>query len=217
MTHTTVVLFSSTILLPCIIGLIRLSNIERRFYPFIICLLVGAANEMISLTVSWLGYSTTLNNNIYVLIEALLILWQFKEWGLFQDYKKTYVLLIFILITSWLFENSDLDDLSKMRMNFRLLYSFLIVLMSIHLNNKLVFTYKKNLMGSPVFLICCGFSFYFTYKILVEVFWEYGLTNSSNFRTNVYTILTWINGFVNILYAAALICIPTKPHYTALS
>jgi hypothetical protein len=217
MTHTQVVLFSSTILLPSIIGLIRHHKIERRFYPFIICLLAGTVNEIISFIVSWVGYSTTLNNNVYVLAEALLILWQFKEWGLFQNYKKTYLTLIFVLILSWLYENSDLDELSKMRMNFRLLYSFLIVLMSIHLNNKLVFTYRKNLIRSPIFLMCCGFSFYFTFKILVEIFWEYGLTNSSNFQTNVYIILTWINGFVNIIYALAILCIPTKPRYISLS
>jgi len=93
----------------------------------------------------------------------------------------------------------------------------MIVILSIQLNTGLVFTYKKNLLKSPVFLLCSGFTVYFTYKILIEVFWVYGLNASIDFRKNVYIILTWINGLVNILYLIAISCIPAKPRYTALS
>ncbi len=167
--------------------------------------------------VTLLGYSTILNNNIYIGAEALLIVWQFREWGLFQSYKKGYPITIIILVTLWIIENNNIEALGKMTMDFRLLYSLLIVILSINLNNRLVFTYKKNLVKSPVFLICCGFTIYFTYKILIEVFWVYGLNASADFRNNVYIILTWINALVNILYTVAVVCIPMKPHYTKLS
>ncbi len=217
MSHFEIVLFSSTILLPAIIGVIRFSGIERSFYPFIICLWVGTLNEITSLIVSWLGYSTILNNNVYVLAEALLILWQFKEWGLFQGSKKSYTTLMMLLVIMWLFENNNIAELGKLTMHFRLVYSLLIVICSIQLNTRLVFTYKKNLLKSPGFLFCSGFTIYFTYKILIEVFWMYGLNGSVDFRKNVYIILTWINGLVNILYLIAILCIPAKPRYTALS
>ncbi len=217
MNHTQIVLFSSTILLPAIIAVIKFNKTERSFYPFIILLWVAALNEITSFIVTLLGYSTILNNNIYIGAEALLILWQFREWGPFQSYKKSYQIIIIILLTMWILENNNIEMLGKITMEFRLLYSLLIVLLSIHLNNKLVFTYKKNLIKSPVFLLCSGFTIYFTYKILIEVFWFYGLNTSADFRNNVYIILTWINALVNILYSVALLCIPTKPHYTELS
>ena len=216
MNHTQVVLFSATILFPAIAGIIKFRNIEKLYYPFIIYLWVATLNEIISYFISLLGYSTTLNNNIYILAESLLILWQFKEWEIFQSYKKGYALLALALVAVCLFDNSNIESLGSITNPFRLFYSFMIVLMSIHINNRLAFTYKKNLLKSPVFIICCGFTIYFTYKILVEVFWIYGLNSTRNFRTDVYIILTWINALINILYLVALICIPKKPHYTEL-
>jgi hypothetical protein len=44
---------------------------------------VGLLNEIISFIVAQSGHSNSLNNNIYALIESLLIAWQFKEWDLF--------------------------------------------------------------------------------------------------------------------------------------
>lgn len=216
MNHTQVVLFSATILFPAIAGIIKFRNIERDFYPFIIFLWVATLNEIISYFISVLGYSTTLNNNIYILAEALLILWQFKEWEVFQSYKKGYTIMTLALVAVWLLDNSNIERLGSITSPFRLLYSFMIVLMSIHINNRLVFTSKKSLLKNPVFIICCGFTIYFTYKILVEVFWIYGLNATRNFRIGVYEILTWINALINILYLVALLCIPKKPHYIEL-
>jgi hypothetical protein len=217
MNHIQVVLFSSTILLAAVIAVIKFKNIDRSFYPFLMLTWVASLNEIISLVVSMLGYSTTLNNNIYILAEALLILWQFKEWNLFCSYRNSYRLINSILILVWILEDYNITALGKLTMHFRLLYSLLIVIMSIHLNTRLVFIYKKNLVTSPVFLICSGFTVFFTYKILIEVFWMYGLKSSVNFRNNVYIILIWINGLINILYSVALLCIPAKPRYIELS
>jgi hypothetical protein len=89
--------------------------------------------------------------------------------------------------------------------------------MSIHVCNRLVFSFSGDLLKSPVFLICNAFTIYFTYKILVEVFWIYGLNTTKSFRTDVYIILTWINALTNILYSIAMICIPKKPRYIELS
>ena len=216
MNHSQVVLFSATIVIPAIAGIIKFRSTERIFYPFIIFLWVATLNEMISYIASLLGYSTTLNNNIYILAEALLILWQFKEWEIFQSYKKVYSILALTLVAVWLFDNSNIEKLGSITSPFRLLYSFMIVLMSIHTNNSLVFASKKNLLKNPLFIICCGFTIYFTYKILIEVFWIYGLNSTRNFRIGVYEILTWINALINILYLVALLCIPKKPHYIEL-
>ena len=217
MNHIQIVLFSSTILLAAMIAVIKFKKIDRAFYPFLILVWVASLNEITSLIVSLLGYSTILNNNIYVLAEALLILWQFKEWNLFGSHRNTWRLINSILVLVWILEDYNITALGKLTMHFRLLYSLLIVILSIHLNTRLVFNYKKNLVASPVFLICSGFTVFFTYKILVEVFWMYGLNTSVSFRNNVYLILIWINALINILYSVAIICIPAKPRYIQLS
>lgn len=217
MNHLQVVLFSSSILLPAIIAGIKFRNIERSFYPFIFFIWIGVLNEIISYVISMSGGSTTFNNNLYILAEALLILWQFKEWDFFQNFKNGFIILFVALIIIWFFDHRNKEHFSSINLNFRLFYSLMIVLMSIQINNRLIFTFSGNLLKSPVFLVCNAFTIYFTYKILVEVFWIYGLNTTKSFRIDVYIILTWINALTNILYSIAMVCIPKKPHYIELS
>jgi hypothetical protein len=121
-----------------------------------------------------------------------------------------------LLVITWFFDYRTIQGLGSMNLNFRLFYSFLIVLMSIHVCNRLVFTFNGPLLKSPVFLICTSFILYFTYKILVEVFWIYGLNKAKNFRMDVYIIMAWINALANIIYLLAILCIPKKPRYLKL-
>jgi hypothetical protein len=217
MNHLQVVLFSFSILLPAIIAGIKFRNIERSFYPFIFFIWIGVLNEIISYVISTKGGSTTFNNNLYILAEALLILWQFKEWDVFQNVKKGFITLFVILIIIWFFDHGSKESFTSINLNFRIFYSLMIVLISIHINNRLIFTFSGNLIKSPVFLVCNAFTIYFTYKILVEVFWIYGLNTTKSFRVDVYIILTWVNALTNILYSIAMVCIPKKPHYIELS
>jgi hypothetical protein len=61
-----------------------------------------------------------------------------------------------------------------------------------------------------------GFIAFFTCKILIEIFWVYGLNSSRDFRVEVYRIMTFINLTVNLIYAITLIWMPAKREYTLL-
>jgi len=217
MNYSLVVIFSFSILIGTCIGWVRFKKIEPGFFPFIICISLASFNEICSFTMTYYGYNTTYNNNIYVLAEALLITWQFKNWGLFNNFKNVYLLVMVMIPAAWIAENFILHNISVISFYFRIGYSLLIVLMSIHINNNLILTFRNNVFKSPVFLICSGFIIYFTYKILFEAFWLYGLNASRDFRINVYLLLTWINLFVNLMYAVALLWIPKKPQHITLS
>lgn len=216
MNHLQVVLFSSSILLPALSSAVKFRNTDHSFYPFIFFIWIGTLNEIISYLISARGGSTTFNNNIYILTESLLILWQFKEWDFFQNFKKGFLICALLLVIIWFFDYRSIQGLGSMNLNFRLFYSFLIVLMSIHVCNRLVFIFNGPLVKSPVFLICITFILYFTYKILVEVFWIYGLNKAKSFRMDVYIIMAWINALANIIYLLAILCIPKKPRYIKL-
>lgn len=217
MNYTQVVIFSLSICIGTVIGWLRFKKTWPVFFPFLICISVASLNEVISFLMTRNGFYTAVNNNIYVLLEALLITWQFSKWGLFSQYRSVRHLIAIVFIITWLLENFFIGDITAINFYFRILYSFIIVLMSIHIYSGLILTYRANLLKSPVFLICTGFIVYFTYKILVEAFWIYGLNAGRQFRINVYLLLTWINLFVNLLYAAALLWIPGKPRHITLS
>ena len=216
MTYYQVVLLSFTICVPALLAWIRFRNIERSFYPFVFFIWTGLINEIVSLISSYMGSSTIFNNNVYILTEALLILWQFKEWNFFSGFRKGFYILGGGVVIVWLVEHGNRHGVLNVNLNFRLLYSLMIVLMSIHLNNGLIFTSRRSLIKNPIFLICNSFTIYFTYKILVEVFWIYGLNSTKAFRMDVYLLMMWINVLTNIIYAIAILCIPPKPRFIGL-
>lgn len=216
MNYQLVVIFSSSILIGTLIGWLRFKKIEPAYLPFILCLTVASLNEIYSFVITQQGYSTAYNNNVYILCEAMLLTWQFKNWGLFRSSKVTYYLLMVMIPLAWVSENIFMNKFSGIGFYFRIGYSLLIVLMSIHINTDLLVSSRRNLLTNPVLLICSAFIIYFIYKILFETFWLYGVNAGRQFRINVYVVLTWINLFTNLIYAAALLWIPRKPLYIVL-
>lgn len=216
MSHTLIVLFSWSVAIGAIIGLLRIRRVDTAWLPFIICLCIATANEGLSAWQTAGGHSTAINNNIYVLAEALLYAWQFRNWGLFRN-NRIFRAIITGLTLIWVLEYHSLQDLSRIGGWFRIAASFFIVICSVTIISTLMISYTKPLITSAVFLAGIGFIIYFTYKILVEAFWKYGLMSSPAFEKNLYIVLIWVNFFVNLLYAATVVCIPAKKYYLKLS
>jgi hypothetical protein len=213
MNHLHILLLSFSILLPAICGAVRIKKIDTDLYPFIFCMWIAALNELLSATFTYFNINTATNNNVYVLLEALLIGWQFKNWGLFRFYKFAFSLYLLLVLVGWILETSFLTQLDVINGGFRITTSFLIVLMSIHVNNRLIYHYKGKLLKSSVFFIGTGLILYFTFKIFIEAFLLYGLAVGPGFYTRLFFILAWINLITNLLYTYAILCIPKKIYY----
>jgi hypothetical protein len=93
------------------------------------------------------------------------------------------------------------------------LYSFIIVIMTIHQVNEIVFNDNTPLYKHPVFLICLGYILYFTYAIIVEMFMLFGITQSKLLRINIYKLLTYVNLSTNLLFAYAVLWFPLNRRY----
>ncbi len=205
--------FSLSVGFGVIIGWARFKKTDPAFFPFLLLLSLGLLNELISIGVMTAGKTNSINYNLFAIAEAMLVTWQFREWGLFDERNRFYFLLQVALpascIAEWMFYSNGRIYTS----HFIIGYSLLIVLMSIFMINRLLFSITENLLREPVFLICCGFCIYFSYTVLVEAFWLYGLNQSKDFRLGIYAILSYINLFTNLLYAFALLWIPLKRRY----
>lgn len=214
MNYTLIVIFSFSIFIAVIISIVRFRFISRSFYPFVYCLWIGLINEGISYFITLSGHTNAVNNNIYILIESILIVWQFKRWGLFRRRRYLFGLIIFLFIGVWLIENFIVSHITLIGSYFRVTYSFIIVLLSIHLINELIVKERGNLLKNAIFLFCVTFVIYYTYKVFVEIFWLYGLNSSKNFRIRVYDILAYINLLSNLIYALAILWIPKRQKFT---
>ncbi len=203
-----------TIGIPALISAWRFRVIHPVFRPFIYTTWLGIMNELISLPMMYAFHTNAVNSNIYVLIESLLIVWQFRLWDLFGKNKIIVPCLFVLLALTWLAENFFFFSISQFSSWFRILYSFITVLLSISLLNRQLVREKGGFLKNPVTLICLTYIMYFTYKVLVETFWVYGLNESSIFQDKVYVILTLINLFTNLMFALAVLWMPIKHRFT---
>ncbi|HMG68058.1 MAG TPA: hypothetical protein VK588_10240 [Chitinophagaceae bacterium] len=209
-------IFSLSILIAAVIAIFRSGNSDNIYYPFFALIWIATLNEILSIILVNSGSGVNINNNIYVLAESLIILWFFKKVGTVLSNYLVFLIISISFILFWVTENFIISKITFISSYFRIYYSFVIVILSITTVNHLIVTQNKLLLKLPVFLISVGFIIYFTYKILVEAFWIYGLNDSPDFRSNVYAILVWLNLFVNLLFALAILWIPRKREYILL-
>lgn len=208
-------ILKGTIILAVITGLLCAPKMNTVYRPFLILILTAFVNETVGHLLMINHHYNIVNTNIYCLAEALLIVWQFYRWDLFDKKKNVYLVLVTVLVSYWLIDNILLEGFTKKFNSYFIIgYSYLIVILSITQINKLITSDNRSLIKSATFIICVGFVIFFTYATLVEIFWKYGFTGKgSSFTRSVYHILQYLNSFVNIIYALAFLWIPKKPKF----
>ena len=217
-------LWGFSILIAAIIALVRFNKISKCYWPIVFCIWVASLNEILSYLLVINGHYTSVNNNIYVLAEALLFFTFFKNMGIFKKIPWSFRIFMGSMVLLWLWENGVQGKITYVSSLFRITYSFFIVLMSITVINKLLILdmYRplemdsRGILRNPVFLICVGAIVFFTFKVLVEIFWLYGLDHSNAFRMKLYDILIYINLVKNGIYALAVLWMLPKQKYIML-
>lgn len=209
-------IFSFSIGIAAVFGGVRFSKIDPAYYPFLFLVWASLANEIVSFVVMNYGHSNAVNSNLFLLFQALLITLQFRYWDLFKRQKMLFPLILIGLLLLWIWESFWYSSLFRFNSYFIIARSFLIILMSISMINKLIASERASLLKNACFLICFTMLTFFSVSVLVEIFWLYGLNKSSLFRIRVYTILAYINLFCNLTYALAMLWIPMRLRYILL-
>lgn len=218
---STATLLGFSILIAGIIALLRFNKYFIPYFPFILCIWIGCVNELLSYFLWHNGLHTSINNNLYVLAEAVLFLLFYRNMGLFEKRPLVFWALSGTLIILWAWENFAAGKITSVSSWFRIAYSFLIVLLSITMISRLLYqdihtpwlTGERHIFLHPVFLISGGAVIFFIFKLVIEIFWLYGIDRSSDFRKNLYHILIYINPAVNLIYTLAILWIPRKQRY----
>jgi hypothetical protein len=178
------------------------------YYPFVFFIWLGFLNEILSLLMIYHYHSNTVNSNVYVLLEYMIILFQFYKWN--ENGIKRYYLLAAIGLSVWITDNFIINAISENNSIFRVFYSFIIIFFSIDKVNKLLVFEYSNLLKNPMFIICTSFIFYYGFKAFVESFNMVHLGLEPNILKNLWIILYFVNGTANLFFAIAVLCIPTK-------
>lgn len=208
-------LMSQSILLPLIAGLIRLRRIDRRYQPFFILILVGVLTEVISfILIMPMHRSNLIPVNIYILVEWVLIAWQFHEWGFLSQRRRTFYALLAFTVGLWMVENLVFHGITQIVPYFRFFYYFLIVLLSVNEINFMITHYNRNLFGNPKFLICIGFIIYFIYMIVYYWAFEVSRFGDKDISIRITLLMAYVNALTNIIYAIAFLLIPAPQKFT---
>ncbi len=205
---------SFSIILPAIAGLIKLNQVRWNYFPFILLIWIGLFNEIISTIFIFSTHSNTINSNIYVLIEYALLLFQFYKWNGIELKKCCYLILLGIVV--WLIDNVILNSVWTNNSIFRIFYSFAVILLSINQISKVIINERMSLLKNAIFLICIAFLTYYGCKAFIEIFNAFHLGFSNAFNRNIFMILYFANLFSNVIYAYAILCIPTKQEFSLL-
>jgi hypothetical protein len=137
------IICSHSILIASAIACFRVKAILKDYYPFVFLLWTGLLNETISLSLLYTGHSNTVNSNIFVLLEFLLILYQFYRWN--DRRHNMYVLIAFVGISVWIADNFLLNSIQQNNSVFRVFYSFVVLLFSIDKINQIIIFENSNL------------------------------------------------------------------------
>lgn len=196
-----------------VIGLFKFKFIDPKFHPFLYCIWLACLNETVSIFLILNKHTTNVNHNFYVLFEPLLFLWFFVRNGLFLQNKGIPLFLASVLILLWLGENVFFASVDEITYLYRISYSLIIVLLSVNLLSRLLLK-SISKQNRAVFLLCVSFIIFFSYEVIVDVFWAYGSNSQSSFLLNLYLILIYVNLFTNLLYALAVVWMPKKRGFT---
>ncbi|HEY0677723.1 MAG TPA: hypothetical protein VGD17_05525 [Chitinophagaceae bacterium] len=204
-------LYSQSVLLPLLIGLIRIRKIERSFHPFLVLIMLAALTELLSFISIKMFQTNAIVSNVYCLLECLLILYQFYRWHFHARHRKWYWVIPAALSLVWIIENLVFMKITDFGPVFRISYAFLIVVLSINEINYLITHENRQLFRNARFLICIGFIIYFLYQILFEGSLNAAAEESNPVISNrIISLAVYINVLVNLIFAAAMLCIPAK-------
>jgi hypothetical protein len=207
-------LISQTVLIPLFIGLFRFDRLRQAYLPLLWMLFLGFLTEAVSFVlIRKFHRSNAIPCNLDVLAEGLLLLWQFRRWGMMKKKKRLLYGLAGALICFWLVENAALKQIVFFSPYYRFFYSFLVVLWSVNEINYMITHESRNLFRNPKFLICTGFVIYYVYKIVYEWAYQVSLYGQTGFTAGIEFFFAYINALVNLLFAVAFLLIPARERF----
>ncbi len=147
-----------------------------------------------------------------MLLESILILFQFKNFGLLKRRNHIFLFITGAYTIIWFVQNFIISSIFYLNVFFTIIYSVVTIILSLECINNLIGTSGK-IVKNATFLLCVAFIFYFTVDVLTFAFWWYGLDINDSFLLRVDVIVVYVNLFTNIIYALAVLWMPKKIPY----
>ncbi len=216
MPHSLLVLLSYFIIIPVCCAVAGRAKLGRLFIPFMLFLVAGLCNEIASTVRTYTVQDSSLNTNIYMLIEALLLCWQFQRWGAFRKSAPLFGGLMASLLLTWVAEITQFA-MPRTLLYFSMYYCFILSVCSIEMISRLAGRKDLAWEQKTIFKISTAFMIYFMCRLMLDSSWYLGVAMSAHFQRAVFDVMALINVAINLAYAMIILWIPGKQKYTTSS
>lgn len=188
-------------LLNAVLAIYRWNRVDGQHRPFLAYLVVSMAFAFQQHFTNWhINFSASL----FVLCEGLLLLWSLNSWRYLDRHRQLFLPLMALFGFVWMVEMLWLWDIRATILYYRVVYSFVLVLVAINGMNSDIVRYKGNLLRHSSFLVAGAIVLYFTYNVLLESFYIAGIEGPSFGIKRVFKLVSLI------IFTLAVLWIPPK-------
>lgn len=207
------IVMSASIMPAAVAAGLRYKRVGGPYLPFFLLLWLGTLYEAIKLVIVLQRAEHSLLTNVFVLLQALLLTWQFHNWGLFAYHRRLFGGLMAGLMGIWagttLLEGHPLGFNSL----FIFFSSMALAVMAIAMQSQQIVWNGGALYRNPMFLISLGVVLYFAAAALSEIFWLYGLARTRAFQQWFADVRSWVNLGTNFIFLIAILWMSEKRQY----
>ncbi len=204
------------LLLACIASIIRVRHIRQEYYPFLWVLWLGLVNMVLSSIV--LTYVFRVHNyissNVYALLELLLLLELYRRLGTLKlsNIRFRGMLVLYVLI--FLIDGAFFHVMHQKYVSyFNVVANGTLIFHSINSINQVLLVERDPLRNSH-FLISVALLIFFTYALLLEIFWIYGEFHNIYFGGAVFGLIGWVNIVCNFIFLLAVLWMQKRKTFT---
>lgn len=201
--------FSLSIAIAAIIGLVRFRKLDPGYRPFLFYVFVSLANEILSYFLQDQPKKYILIDlNLFTLFEYCILLVQFYYWNIFYRLQWLFYVLLGGFTLLWLLENFIISQITVYNFIQILVHSFIMVLLSINVINHLAVHESGPIYRNAKFIICIGLIIFFIYNIIVNTLFLNA--ESKPLALKIFNIRVYVNTLTNVLFAFGVYFIPEK-------
>jgi hypothetical protein len=207
------VIMSASVLPAAVAAGLRYKKVGGPYLPFFLLLWLGIIHEAIKLVIVLHRAGHSLLTNVFVLLQALLLTWQFRNWGLFAYHRRLFPVLLAGFIIIW--AGTTFWGLHPFGFNSLFIFfsSIALAVMAIAMQSQQIVWNGGALYRNPMFLISLGVVLYFAAEALSEIFWLYSLTTTPAFQQWFADVRSWVNLGTNFIFLIAILWMSRKRQY----
>jgi hypothetical protein len=201
-----------SVCIPFLTSVFSIKKVDKIYYPFLYFILYITLSDLLKIFLFIYPFPKSILrcfSNVNILIEALLLTWLSKKWGLFQKFNKGYSCVVVVYLSLWIGESVLFGIDQHFNSYFTVFILFCGVLQCITLINKQAKS-GKEMHSNPIFIVSAGFIVNYSIGLICCVFMLKFFSISGAFKFYLLLIADMTYLMMYLVFTYALIIMAKK-------